>query len=101
VIPTVSVEQMRELDRLMIEELHVELLQLMETRGAPWPSRHASWSAVMCTARRSSYSAGRGGNGGGGLAAGRQLAIRGLRYAGGSRAATWRKPGQSRTRMRR
>jgi hypothetical protein len=34
VIPTASVEQMRELDRLMIEELHVELLQMMENAGA-------------------------------------------------------------------
>jgi hypothetical protein len=47
---------MRELDRLMIEELHIELLQMMENAGrAPWPSRHARWSAVLCTARRSSY----------------------------------------------
>jgi NAD(P)H-hydrate epimerase len=33
VIPTVSVDQMREVDRLMIEELHIELLQMMENAG--------------------------------------------------------------------
>jgi hypothetical protein len=30
-IPTISVEQMREVDRLIIEEPHIELFQMMET----------------------------------------------------------------------
>ncbi len=32
-IPTVSVDQMREVDRLMIKELDIELLQMMENAG--------------------------------------------------------------------
>jgi NAD(P)H-hydrate repair Nnr-like enzyme with NAD(P)H-hydrate epimerase domain len=30
VIPTASVAQMREVDRIMVDELHIELLQMME-----------------------------------------------------------------------
>lgn len=33
VIPTVSVAQMREVDRIMVDELHIELLQMMENAG--------------------------------------------------------------------
>lgn len=32
-IPTVSVAQMREVDRIMVDELHIELLQMMEAAG--------------------------------------------------------------------
>ena len=32
-VPEVSVEQMREVDRLMVEEYHVSVLQMMENAG--------------------------------------------------------------------
>lgn len=32
-IPVVTVDQMREVDRLMIDEMQIELLQMMENAG--------------------------------------------------------------------
>ena len=74
-IPTVSVDQMREVDRLMVEEQHISLLQMMENAGR----------ALAALARRQLGGdvrnaqvivlAGLGGNGGGGLAAARRLSI--------------------------
>jgi len=58
VIPTGNLEQMREVDRVIIEELHIELLQMMRTQAARSQSKHADWSAVTCMARVSSYSPG-------------------------------------------
>ena len=80
-IPTVTAAQMREVDRLMVEDLHVELLQMMESAG----------HALAVLARRALQGdprgkhvvvlAGRGGNGGGGLAAARWLANWGARVS--------------------
>jgi NAD(P)H-hydrate epimerase len=64
---------MREVDRAMIEDLHIELIQMMENAGANL--------AELAIARFSPTSvtvlAGTGGNGGGGLVAARHLANRG------------------------
>lgn len=76
-VPTVSVAQMREVDRLAIEEFGLDLLQMMENAG------RAAAELVMEVFRPSSVTvlAGKGGNGGGGLAAARHLRNRGLQVA--------------------
>lgn len=76
-VPTVSVAQMREVDRLAIEEFGLDLLQMMENAG------RATAELVMEVFRPASVTvlAGKGGNGGGGLAAARHLRNRGLQVA--------------------
>lgn len=76
-VPAITTEQMREVDRVAVEELGPNLFQMMENAGrglartvlaalgAEWRSAHIG---VM---------AGTGGNGGGGICAGRHLANRG------------------------
>lgn len=67
-------EQMIEVDRIMIEDLHIELIQMMENAGRNLATlvidRFAPASATVL--------AGSGGNGGGGLVAARHLANRGV-----------------------
>lgn len=73
-LPALTADQMREVDRIMIDELHVDLLQMMENAGRNLADlaqrRYAPADAVVL--------AGPGGNGGGGLVAARHLANRGL-----------------------
>lgn len=73
-IPAVTREQMREVDRLMIEEYGVQLIQMMENAGLQLARlvRHLLGSAVQNG--RVLVLAGRGNNGGGGLVAARRLA---------------------------
>ncbi|HDH03838.1 MAG TPA: NAD(P)H-hydrate epimerase, partial [Actinobacteria bacterium] len=74
-IPLISADQMREVDRIMIEEVGIELIQMMENAGRNLADlairRFAPGSVVVL--------AGNGGNGGGGLVAARHLANRGVR----------------------
>lgn len=67
-------EQMIEVDRVMIDELGIELIQMMENAGRNLAQltidRHAPARVVVC--------AGSGGNGGGGMVAARHLANRGV-----------------------
>ncbi len=76
-VPAVTVEQMREVDRLMIEEYGILLLQMMENAG-----RNLA-TLVSTIARGPGKSvlvlAGRGNNGGGGLVAARHLSNMGYR----------------------
>ena len=73
-VPAVTVEQMREVDRIMIEDLHIELIQMMENAG-----RNLAELAVRQFApRTATVLAGPGGNGGGGLVAARHLVDRGI-----------------------
>ena len=37
-VPALTADQMREVDRAMVEDLHIELIQMMGTPGAVWPS---------------------------------------------------------------
>ena len=78
-IPAVSAAQMREVDRIAIEETGPNLFQMMENAGR----NLAEFSIERLGAgwRRSVVIvlAGPGGNGGGGLCAARHLANRGLR----------------------
>ncbi len=72
-IPALNAEQMREVDRIMIEDLHIDLVQMMENAGrnlAELALRRFHPDTVTVLA-------GPGGNGGGGLAAARHLANRG------------------------
>ena len=73
-LPAVTAAQMAEVDRIMVEDLGIALVQMMENAG-----RHladlvlAGWQP-----ERVVVLAGPGGNGGGGMVAARHLANRGI-----------------------
>ena len=72
-VPALTANQMREVDRVMTDELHIDLVQMMENAGqnlAELALRRFSPASVVVLA-------GAGGNGGGGLVAARHLANRG------------------------
>jgi NAD(P)H-hydrate epimerase len=69
-VPAVTVDQMREVDRIMIEDLHIGLLQMMENAGR----NLARLARARFGPRRALVLAGPGGNGGGGMAGARHLA---------------------------
>jgi NAD(P)H-hydrate epimerase len=75
VIPSVSVAQMREVDRLMVEEAGIDLLQMMENAGRALATQARRMLGGDARGRRVVALAGAGGNGGGGLAAARRLFI--------------------------
>jgi NAD(P)H-hydrate epimerase len=81
VIPTVTVAQMREVDRIMVDELHIELLQMMENAGRCLAAHTRSWLSGQLAGRQVVVLAGSGGNGGGGLVAARRLTIWGAAAA--------------------
>lgn len=73
-LPAITAEQMREVDRVMVDELGIQLVQMMENAGRSLADvaitrYHPSTCTVL---------AGSGGNGGGGLVAARQLHNRGV-----------------------
>jgi NAD(P)H-hydrate epimerase len=73
-VPVVTAAQMREVDRVMVEDLGISLLQMMENAGRAF----AELTRIQLSSlnrRRVVVLAGRGGNGGGGMAAARRLAI--------------------------
>jgi len=73
-VPAITTDQMREVDRIMIEDLGIELVQMMENAG-----RNLALLAVeRFSPTTVTVLAGPGGNGGGGLAAARHLANRGV-----------------------
>jgi NAD(P)H-hydrate epimerase len=72
-IPTVSVDQMREVDRLMMDEMEISLLQMMENAGRALATQARQLLAGDVRGQRIVALAGRGGNGGGGMAAARRL----------------------------
>jgi NAD(P)H-hydrate epimerase len=69
-IPAVTMDQMREVDRIMIEDLHIELMQMMENAGR----NLARLGFLRFRPQHVVVLAGSGGNGGGGLVAARHLA---------------------------
>jgi NAD(P)H-hydrate epimerase len=75
VIPAVTVDQMREVDRLMIEELQIGLLQMMENAGRSLAEQARRLLGSDVRGAHVGVLAGRGGNGGGGLAAARRLRV--------------------------
>lgn len=73
-LPVVTTEQMREVDRIMMEDLGISLIQMMENAG-----RSLAQLVLELYAPKSvTVLAGHGGNGGGGLVAARHLINRGL-----------------------
>src|SRR5260370_25312708 len=73
-VPAVTAAQMREVDRKMVEDFGISLLQMMESAGRGLAElTRLHFSGVR--RRRVVVLAGRGGNGGGGMAAARRLAI--------------------------
>lgn len=73
-VPAVTAAQMWEVDRFMVEDLGISLLQMMENAGRAF----AELTRIHLSGlrrRKVVVLAGRGGNGGGGMAAARRLAI--------------------------
>lgn len=73
-IPAISVEQMREVDRAMVEDFHIDLIQMMENAGR----NLADLTKSLFNPQSVTILAGPGGNGGGGLVAARHLHNRGI-----------------------
>ncbi|RME83231.1 MAG: NAD(P)H-hydrate epimerase [Caldilineae bacterium] len=76
-VPLLTTEQMREVDRLMIEEYGILLVQMMENAGRNLADLAQVFLDDEVQGRGVLVLAGRGNNGGGGLAAARHLANRG------------------------
>ena len=72
-VPAVTSAQMREVDRVMIEELGISLVQMMENAGLQLADLVTRHIAAPLVGGRVAVLAGRGNNGGGGLAAARRL----------------------------
>ena len=72
-VPALTADQMREVDRAMVEDLHIELIQMMENAGRSL----AQLAIARFAPARVTVLAGPGGNGGGGLVAARHLLNRG------------------------
>lgn len=76
-VPWIDEADMIEVDRVMIDDLHIELLQMMENAG-----RHLARLVLEgANPRTVAVAAGSGGNGGGGLVAARHLANAGVEVA--------------------
>ena len=73
-IPAVTMSQMREVDRIMIEDLHIELMQMMENAGR----NLARLARQRFRPEHPVVLVGSGGNGGWGMVAARHLANWGL-----------------------
>ena len=78
VTPSVTAAQMREVDRIMVDELGISLLQMMENAGRALAELTRIHLGGF-QGRRIVVLAGRGGNAGGGLSAARRLAVWGAR----------------------
>ncbi len=76
-LPALSTAQMVEVDRLMIEEYGIQLIQMMENAGRNLADMAQAMLAGDVQDRPILALAGRGNNGGGGLVAARHLANRG------------------------
>lgn len=73
-VPALTTDQMREVDRIMVEDLGIDLTRMMENAGRnlAWLARERFSPAAVTVV------AGPGGNGGGGLVAARHLSNRGI-----------------------
>ena len=72
-VPSITTVQMREVDRLMIEEYGIVLLQMMENAGRSLARLAARLAPARTPGRGVLVLAGTGNNGGGGLVAARHL----------------------------
>lgn len=73
-VPAVTAAQMREVDRLAVEQYGIQLIQMMEQAGRALAEVARELLGGTVATRRILIAAGRGNNGGGGLAASRHLA---------------------------
>lgn len=78
-IPAVTAEQMREVDRLMVEVYGITLIQMMEHAGAHLADLARAMLGGDVVGKSVFVAAGRGNNGGGGLVAARHLSNWGAR----------------------
>lgn len=79
-LPAITVEQMREVDRLMMEDFHISLLQMMENAGRNLAEFSLNWLQKKFSDREQYkivVACGPGNNGGGGMVAARFLANKG------------------------
>jgi NAD(P)H-hydrate epimerase len=76
-VPAITAEQMREVDRLMVEELGIDLVRMMENAGR----NLASVAIEVFSPSMVVILAGPGGNGGGGMTAARHLSSRGVQVS--------------------
>ena len=72
-LPTLTTAQMIEVDRAMIEDYHIELIQMMENAGRALAELSRRWLGGDVRAKSVAVLCGGGGNGGGGLVAARRL----------------------------
>ena len=91
-IPAVTAEQMREVDRLMVEDYGIQLIQMMENAGRNLAELSRRLLAGSLGGTRIAVLCGAGNNGGGGMVAARHLSNRGaeilLRTSHHSRSAS-------------
>src|SRR5215831_2186426 len=80
-VPWLSVEQMREVDRIMVEDLGISLVRMMENAGRGLAQVARELLGGDTAGRSILVLAGPGGNGGGGLVAARHLAVAGAQIA--------------------
>ncbi len=80
-VPWLSVEQMREVDRIMVDELGISLVRMMENAGRNLADLARHLLGGDLSGSPVAVLAGPGGNGGGGLVAARHLAAGGARVA--------------------
>jgi NAD(P)H-hydrate epimerase len=80
-LPQLTTDQMREVDRLMIEEYQISLIQMMENAGRNLADLAQRLLGGSAAGKRILVLCGKGNNGGGGMAAARHLHNRGARVA--------------------
>ena len=80
-IPALTTEQMVEVDRLMIEEYGITLIQMMENAGRVLAEQARRMLGGKLAARRVAVLCGKGNNGGGGMVAARHLSNRGAKVS--------------------
>ncbi|MBI1744853.1 NAD(P)H-hydrate epimerase [Candidatus Acetothermia bacterium] len=72
-IPALTAEQMREVDRLMVEDYGIQLLQMMENAGRNLAELARRWLGGSVSEKHLVVAIGKGNNGGGGMTAARHL----------------------------
>jgi NAD(P)H-hydrate epimerase len=78
-IPAVTAEQMREVDRIAVEDFGLGILQMMENAGRTLAANVMHMLKRVGSSREVTILAGAGGNGGGGLCSARHLHNRGFK----------------------
>ena len=79
VVPELTTEQMIEVDRVMIEEYGITLIQMMENAGRSLATLARHYLADKLTGKHIVVLAGSGGNGGGSMVAARRLSAWGAK----------------------